>query len=217
MKKKLLIFDLDGTIADTIYSIRDAVNLTMRKYGFPERTYEQTRDAIGNGARQLIYLSMPDDKRGDSELIDRVLADYDAFYGQTYDRVEDCYDGMEHALRTLRARGYTLAVLSNKQDEYVKKIMAYLFEKDFFIEAQGQTELPRKPDPTVPLMIASAAGVLAEECAFIGDSDVDVLTGKNAGMATVACSWGYRPRELLLECGADFLIDEPGELLDIFE
>ena len=79
MKKKLLIFDLDGTIADTIYSIRDAVNLTMRKYGFPERTYEQTRDAIGNGARELIYLSMPDDKRGDSELIDRVLADYDVF------------------------------------------------------------------------------------------------------------------------------------------
>ena len=217
MKKKLLIFDLDGTIADTVYSIRDGVNLTMQKYGFPDRSYDEIKRFIGNGARELIYLSMPEDKREDSALFERVLADYDAFYGQTYDRVEACYDGMEHALRTLKVRGYTLAVLSNKQDEYVKKIMAYLFEKDFFIDTRGQTELPRKPDPTVPLMIASAAGVAAEDCAFIGDSDVDVLTGKNAGMATVACSWGYRPRELLLERGADFLIDAPCELLDIFE
>lgn len=215
IKAKLIIFDLDGTIADTIYSIRDGVNLTMRKYGFPERTYEETRGAIGNGARELIRLSVPEEKRADAKLVDRVLADYDIFYGQTYDRVEGCYDGMESALRTLKARGYMLAVLSNKQDEYVKKIMDILFEKDFFADVRGQTELPRKPDPTVPLLMAKELGVLPEDCAFVGDSDVDVKTGKNASMTTVGCSWGYRPRELLV--GADFIADSSAELLEIFK
>lgn len=215
MKKKLLIFDLDGTIADTIYSIRDGVNLAMQKYGFPERTYEDTRDAIGNGARELIRLSVPEDKRTDSELVDRVLADYDVCYGQTYDRVEGCYDGMESTLRELRARGYMLAVLSNKQDEYVKKIIDILFEKDFFADVRGQSALPRKPDPTVPLMMAENLGVSAQDCAFIGDSDVDVLTGRNASMMTVGCSWGYRAREAL--GGADVIVDAPTELLRVFE
>lgn len=215
MTKKLLIFDLDGTIADTIYSIRDGVNLTMQKYGLHDRTYEDTKRFIGNGARELMRLCVPEWVYRDAELFDRVLADYDAFYGQTYDRVETCYDGMESTLRTLKARGYLLAVLSNKQDEYVKKIMDILFEKDFFSDVRGQTELPRKPDPTVPHIIADSLGVPYEDCAFIGDSDVDVLTGKNASMMTVGCSWGYRPRAALAD--ADAIVDSPLEILDIFE
>jgi len=215
MKTKLLIFDLDGTIADTIYSICDGVNLTMNKYGFPERTYAQTREAIGNGARELIRLSVPNEVSGDAELVDKVLADYDAFYGQTYDRVDGCYDGMEGTLRELRSRGYMIAVLSNKQDEYVKRIMRSLFEDDFFADVRGQTALPRKPDATVPLMMAERLGISPCECAFIGDSDVDVKTGKNAGMTTVGCSWGYRPRELLSD--ADFVVDSPKQLLELFK
>ena len=215
MTKKLLIFDLDGTIADTIYSIRDGVNLTMQKYGFPERTYEETKRFIGNGARELIRLCVPAEVCEDAELFERVLADYDAFYGQTYDRVKSCYDGMESTLRTLKARGYMLAVLSNKQDEYVKKIIDILFERNFFADVRGQTDLPRKPDPTVPHIMADSLGVAYDDCAFIGDSDVDVLTGKNANMMTVACSWGYRPRNAL--SGADIIVDSPVEILDVFK
>jgi len=215
MKKKLLIFDLDGTIADTIYSIRDGVNMAMDKYGFPRREYEDIRQAIGNGARMLVKLSMPEGLRDDELLVDAVLNDFDRFYDETYANIDGCYDGMGEAMRELRARGYRIAVLSNKQDTYVKRIIEFLFPDGTVEYAAGQAELPRKPDPTVALMIAERFGVLPSECAFIGDSDVDVMTAKNAGMYSVACSWGYRPRKELV--GADIVIDRPIELLKSFE
>ena len=215
MKKRLLIFDLDGTIADTIYSIRDGLNMALDKYGFPQRNYEQTRAAIGNGARELIRLSLPEDKRSDASLIDQVLADYDRFYEQTYANLDGTYDGVDTAIKMLIERGCKIAVLSNKQDAYVQKIVPLLFPDGEITYAMGQTDLPKKPDPTVPLMIAAEFGAIAEECAFIGDSDVDVLTAKNSGMYSVAVTWGYRPRSELLE--ADALVDNADELLSLFE
>ena len=215
MKKKLLIFDLDGTIANTIYSIRDGVNMAMDKYGFPQRSYEEIRAAIGNGARELIRLSLPEKKRADSLLVDAVFADYNIFYGITYKNIDGCYPHMNESLHTLKDRGYVIAVLSNKQDHYVKKIVELLFPDGTVSYAAGQTELPRKPDPTVPLMIAKEFGVSPEQCVFIGDSDVDVMTAKNSGMTSVACSWGYRPREEL--SGADMIIDSADMLTVLFE
>ena len=215
MKKKLLIFDLDGTIADTIWSIRDGVNLAMDKHGLPRHDYEKIRSSIGNGARELIRLCVPEEKRSDAGFVSRVYADYDELYAQTYANVDGCYPEMYEVLHELHNRGYVLAVLSNKQDSYVKKIIEILFPDGIFSFVAGQTEFPKKPDPTVPLMIAQSFCVLPEACAFIGDSDVDVLTAKNAGMTAVACSWGYRPREALE--GAEYIIDEAQELLGIFE
>ncbi len=215
MRKKLLIFDLDGTLADSIYSIRDAVNMAMDKYGFPHRDYEQIRCAIGNGARELIRLSVPESVRGDTELVSRVFADYDKLYALTYANVDGCYEGVHEAVCDLHANGYIIAVLSNKQDAYVKKIVALLFPNGEVSFAAGQTDLPKKPDATVPLMISECFGVSAKECAFIGDSDVDVKTAKNAGMTAVACTWGYRPREVLAD--ADFLVDNAAELRALFE
>ena len=215
MKKKLLIFDLDGTIANTIYSIRDGVNMAMDKYGFPQRSYEEIRAAIGNGARELIRLSLPEKKRADSLLVDTVFSDYNIFYGITYKNIDGCYPHMNESLHTLKDRGYVIAVLSNKQDHYVKKIVELLFPDGTVSYAAGQTELPRKPDPTVPLMIAKEFGVSPEQCVFIGDSDVDVMTAKNSGMTSVACSWGYRPREEL--SGADMIIDSADMLTVLFE
>ena len=216
MSKGLLIFDLDGTIADTIYSIRDAVNLAMDKYGFERRDYEQIRCAIGNGARELIRLSLPEQKRDNADLVDEVLCTYDKLYATTYDKIDGCYDGMSEAIHTLKERGYTIAVLSNKQDAYVKKIIALLFPDGCVSLAAGQrNDLPRKPDPTVPLMIAEKFAKTPYDCAFIGDSEVDVLTGKNAGMKAVACAWGYRPVDALAD--ADFLIRSPLDLLEVFK
>jgi phosphoglycolate phosphatase len=123
---------------------------------------------------------------------------------------------MSEALHTLHEKGYAIAVLSNKQDAYVKKIVGLLFPDGIVVHAQGQTDLPIKPDPTVPLMIARALGFSPEETIFIGDSDVDIITGKNAGMRTVGCAWGYRGRENLVAAGADHVIDHASELLDLF-
>ncbi len=214
---KLLIFDLHGTLADTIESIREGVNLAMRKYGYPERSYEEVRLAIGNGARELIRLSMPAEAAADGALVDRVFADYNVFYGQTYAHCDCCYDGILESLRMLKARGYTLAVLSNKQDVYVKALVASLFPEGMIALAAGQTDLPKKPDPTVPLMMAEQLGFTPNEVAFIGDSEVDIATAQNAGMLAVGCSWGYRERTLLRESGADVLLDEPCELIELFE
>jgi len=215
MKKKLLIFDLDGTIADTIYSIRDGVNLAMDKYGLPHRSYEDIRAAIGNGARLLIKRSIPVELQDDEAFCARVFEDYDKFYEKTYANVDGCYEGMSEAMHTLHARGYKLCVLSNKQDAYTKKIIGLLFPDGIIEFVSGQTALPAKPDPTVPKMIAEMFKVAPAECAFIGDSEVDVKTGKNAGMTAVACTWGYRSRDMLED--ADVIIDSPACLTEIFE
>ena len=211
---KLLILDLDGTLADTIESIREGVNIAMHKHGYPERSYEQVRCAIGTGARELIRLSLPED--ASAELVDRVFRDYHTAYGETYAHCTECYEGIPESLLELKQRGYTLAVLSNKQDVYVKELVKILLPEGLIVSAAGQTDLPKKPDPTVPLMIARALGFAPDEVAFVGDSEVDVLTGKNAGMLTVGCSWGYRDRAVLIESQADFVLDRPTELLEIF-
>ena len=213
---KLIILDLDGTIADSIESIRDGVNLAMEKHGFPQRTYEDIRRAIGNGARELIRLSMPAEAAEDAELVDKVFADYHAFYGETYIRCTTCYDGIVSAVLTLRERGYTLAVLSNKQDIYVKALVKQLLPKGSVAMAVGQTDLPRKPDPTVPRMIAESLGFSPIETAMVGDSEVDIMTALNAEMLAVGCSWGYRDRAILAEAGAQVILDEPRELTEFF-
>ena len=213
---RLLILDLDGTLADTIGSIRDGVNLAMNKYGYPERSYEEVREAIGNGARELIRRSMPAHLASDRELVDRVFSDYHAFYGQTYLNCKECYEGIPESLAALKEAGYTLAVLSNKQDVYVKGLCKALFPEGLISYAEGQTEKPKKPDPTVPLEIASMLGFTPEETAFLGDSEVDVQTGLNAGMLAIGCAWGYRDSALLLETGAHYLMEHPSEIADLF-
>ena len=216
MAIRLLMLDLDGTIVDTIDSIREAVNATLVSYGFPTRDREQIRTAIGNGAKALIRRSIPEEHQHDDALVSRVLADYDVRYGDTYDHIDGCYEGMAQSLRALAERGYTLAVLSNKQDAYVKKIVSLLFPDGLVAMAQGQTDMPKKPDPTVPLQMCRELGFLPEQTAFIGDSDVDILTGKNAGMMTVGCAWGFRPEEELVASGADRILHSGWELCDLF-
>jgi phosphoglycolate phosphatase len=214
---KLLIFDLDGTIADTIWSIREAVNITLERFGKPTRSYSEIREAIGNGARLLIRRSLPVEDMENEELVDAVFRYYDRAYGDTYTHINGCYEGMSEAMHMLKKRGYTLAILSNKQDLYVKKISELLFPDGIISISMGQTEFPKKPDPTVPLMIAKELGVSSEQTAFIGDSDVDIMTGINAGMMTVGCAWGYRGRAVLELAGADIVIDHASELEKIFD
>ena len=214
---KLLIFDLDGTLSDTLPSIRHAINLAAKQAGYPERTYDEVRAAIGDGVRMLIKRVLPEDISDDESSIDEHLARYEAMYDKTYMEADCMYDGMAETLRELSQRGYRIAVLSNKQDAYVKLIVEQIVEKGIVSLALGQQkDYPRKPDSTVPLMIAERFGALPSEVAFIGDSEVDIMTAKNAGMISVGCEWGYRGREVLESNGADHIISKPEELLRIF-
>lgn len=212
---RLLILDLDGTLADTLDALCEAVNMTMTAYGWPEKTREDIRLAIGNGARLLIARSMPKTEAQDPDLVDRVLRDYDRNYAQTYMHTRECYPGMPDALSRLHDRGYELAVLSNKQDVFTKKLVGQLIGP-LASFVQGQTDMPKKPDPTVPLFIAKTLGYRPDECAMIGDSDVDIQTGRNAGMLTVGCAWGFRGAKALAEAGPDRIANLPEDLLSIF-
>ena len=212
MPIKLVMLDLDGTIVDTIASLREAVNRALALYGFPQRNLEEIRCAIGNGAKLLVRNSLPKEVAENEATVERVLAAFHNEYRQTYLHLDGCYEGMAESLQILYERGYKLAVLSNKPDGYVKGIVALLFPENMISIASGQTELPKKPDPTAALQIVQALGCLPEETVFVGDSDVDVLTGKNAGMRTVGCAWGYRGAQELQEAGADRVLNTAWEL-----
>ena len=216
-KKGLLIFDLDGTVADTLYSIMEAVNMCMEHYGFQLKTYQEVRAAVGSGAKNLIMKTMPAEYAKDPERAEEIYRYFQKCYDQTYDHIEGCYAGMKEAMLELCARGYTLAVLSNKPDAYVKGIIYSLFDKKTVPLAMGETSLPKKPDPTSAWYIAERLGFDMSECAFIGDSDVDIRTAKNAKMRSVAVSWGFREREALVSLDPDFIIDTPNGLVEIFE
>ena len=217
MNEKLLIFDLDGTLADTLHTIRNAVNMCMEHFGFPTHTYEQVRVNVGSGVRSLIERSLPNDESIDGERFEEILAYFRTRYEITHDDIEGCYEGLYDVVMRLYSSGYKIAVLSNKPDPLVKNIIKKLFPEGVVSIALGQTETPRKPDPTVPIMIARELGAELADTYFIGDSEVDVLTAHNSGMHAVAVSWGFREREVLLEAAPEVIIDSPEELLKYFE
>lgn len=216
MKKRLLIFDLDGTIADTLPTIAEAVNLCTSHFGYPQKSMEEVRLAVGNGVGVLLRDTMPEDDMNDEAQRSKIKEYFALCYEQTQSRVDKAYDGMAEAMRELHRRGYILAVLSNKPDKLVKMIVNNIFPDGIISVSMGQTELPKKPDPTVPLLIAENFGVSPDDTYFIGDSEVDVITGKNAGMVSVAVSWGLRERRVLEEAEPDVIIDTREELLRYF-
>ena len=216
MNKRLLIFDLDGTIADTLPSIAEAVNMCARYFGYPEKSNDEVRRAVGSGVGVLLQMIMPSEAMADAEQCQKIKEHFAKCYEITQARVDTAYSGMAEAMRELHGKGYILAVLSNKPDGLVKMIVNNIFPDGIISVSMGQTELPKKPDPTVPLMIANQLGVSFGDTYFIGDSEVDVLTGKNAKMVSVAVSWGFRERSVLESAEPDFLFDTRAELLNFF-
>lgn len=212
---KALIFDLDGTIADTLPAIQVALNKTMRRFGYPEHDIAALRSFINNGARKLVTRAMPESARTEAQ-IDAVLADYNQTYTESYLLTTETYPGLAAAIRTLHERGYRIGVLSNKQDYMVKGLAAQLLPGLVDVACGQREGYPTKPDPTVPLAIAAELGAFPDEVAFVGDSDVDMLTAKNAGFTPIGVAWGYRSPDLLREMGAAAIV-ETAEALVEFE
>ena len=217
MKKRLLIFDLDGTIVDTLPSIAEAINMCAHHFGYPESTLCEVRAAVGNGVGVLLQKTMPESEMSNEAQCKRIKEYFAECYEKTQSKLDSAYSGMSEIMRELYDKGCILAVLSNKPDPLVKNIIKKLFPEGVMSIALGQTEMPRKPDPTVPIMIARELGAELADTYFIGDSEVDVLTAHNSGMHAVAVSWGFREREVLLEAAPEVIIDSPEELLKYFE
>ena len=209
---KAIIFDFDGTIADTIPAIREGVNATMRLRGYPEHSLEAIRSFINYGARRLIQSSMPAHLREDDALVDAVLQDYNRCYGEVYHHTETAYDGVAELIARLRG-SYKIGVLSNKQDVFVKRLTAQVLREGTWDAAQGVIEgLPTKPDPYLSEKIAADLGVSPSECLMIGDSDIDLLTAQNAGMAHIGVTWGFRSEEFLRDRGVQCFAHTPAQL-----
>lgn len=210
---KAMLFDFDGTIANTIPAIREGVNATMRAFGYPEHTDEEVLSFINYGARKLISQAMPRHLQGDAETVDRVLAEYNKQYGMVYDHTRKAYDGIPELIERLHRRGVRIGVLSNKQDAFVRTLSEQVLLPGTYDAVHGVgPDQPAKPDPFLPQLIASELGVSLTDCVMIGDSDVDILTAKNAGMAHVGVAWGYRSADFLSAHGADRIAHSVSEL-----
>lgn len=213
---KVCIFDLDGTLTDTLESLAYSVNATLRELGLGQITDEQCKAFVGNGARHLIERSI--EVAGDPELarIDEAMEVYGRIFKVNCTYHVKPYPGVEQMLQRLKERGIKLAVLSNKPHVQTQDVVKTFFDEKLFDWIQGQKEgVPRKPDPEAAIFIANKLGVSSEECVYIGDSDVDMQTGNAAGMKTIGVTWGFRSKEVLVEHGAHCTIDHADELIAI--
>lgn len=215
---KACIFDLDGTLTDTLESLTYSVNATLSELNLPAITSEQCKSFVGSGARYLIERALQ--ASGDRNLvhIEEAMKIYGRIFKVNCTYKVAPYEGIVEMLQELKEAGVKLAVLSNKPHLQTVDVVAEFFDEDLFTHVQGQQEgVPRKPDPTAARMIAELMSVEPTECVYIGDSDVDMETGSAAGMETVGVTWGFRPKELLLEHGAKHIINHPKELISIVE
>lgn len=214
---KALIFDLDGTVADTIYAINEGINLMLGELGYSPIGYDDVLSFVNFGARGYVEGALPENAPHDDKYIDRALEIYNQKYALTYMHTDKCYDGIPEALDEL-AQHFRMGMLSNKQDEFVLKLTEQLFRPNLFEIARGVRDgIPPKPDAAAPLEFAKYFGLNPNEIAFVGDSDVDVLTALNSGMVAVDVSWGYRDEETLRRVGAQYIAHTPKELADILK
>lgn len=211
---KACIFDLDGTLGDTRESLVYSVGLTLKEMGLPGITKEQCIRFVGNGARYLMEKTLAATGAGNEERIEEAMEVYGRIFDQYCTRNAVPYDGIPELLATLKKRGLKLAVVSNKPHRQTLKVVHAMCGEDAFSYVQGQKdEIPRKPDPAGLFCALENMGVAREECLYAGDSEVDVITGRNAGLKTVCVSWGFRTKEELNAAGAEYIIDKPEELL----
>ena len=211
---KSCIFDLDGTLTDTLESLAYSVQLTLEEMGLQKITKEQCKSFVGNGARRLMELSLQAAGADPCERLEEGMRIYGRIFDANCTYHVTPYEGIVSTLKNLKDRGIRTAVLSNKPDEQADKVVREIFGDGVFDFVQGQKEgVKRKPDPEGVYQAAEALEVKKEECLYIGDSEVDVETGHRAQVSTVAVSWGFRERKELLEAGAERIIDRPEELL----
>ncbi|SLM10173.1 HAD-superfamily hydrolase, subfamily IA, variant 3 [uncultured spirochete] len=213
----LIVFDLDGTLADTIKDIADSVNRIIAMYGFEPHNVDAYKRMVGDGFLSLIEKAIPNDAARNSELVQEILARAVQEYAAHSLDATKPFDGAKETLKLLSDRGIQLAVLSNKPQDLSASIVGALFRDIPFIAVWGNLpDRPRKPNPAAVLQICELANIAPQNCAFVGDSSIDMKTAKASGMTAVGALYGYRSREELLDAGADFLIASPQDLIALF-
>ncbi len=209
---KAILFDLDGTLTDTLSDIADAMNRALSLHGLAQWRREDYRYLVGNGARVLAERAV----RGRSDAVNDVLGSYQAWY-ETHSMVKTKpYEGIPELLEALCAQGYSLCVLSNKPDADTKRIVAHFFPNIPFASVRGQRPgIPTKPDPASALATAENLGLQTADFCYLGDTSIDMTCARRAGMMPIGVLWGFRDEKELRDSGAAHIIQKPEDLLQI--
>ena len=206
----VVLFDLDGTLLDSLADLTDSTNYALAQYGCPPRTLDEVRSFVGNGAEVLIRLALPGTENDPP--VEQVLATYKAYYADHARIKTKPYDGILKALEQIR-KHFLVGIVSNKPDAATKLLSRELFGN---LPAWGESsDCARKPAPDMLYKAMETMG--AERCIYVGDSEVDVLTAKNANVPCLSVLWGFRDKNCLLEAGADHLCEKPEDMLAMLE
>jgi len=205
-----VLFDLDGTLLNTLDDLTDAVNHTMRAFGYPSHEPNAVRAFVGNGVRMLIERALPGGKHDPH--MEAALAEFKTFYTNHCNLRTQPYEGILDAMSALDEAGVRLAIVSNKNDEAVKSLSREFFGSLVDVAIGGLEGIPPKPAPDMPLRALSALDAIPERTLYVGDSDIDMQTAINCGMDCMLVSWGFRSRESLASLKPQFLVDEPAEI-----
>lgn len=212
-----IIFDLDGTLLDTINDIARSGNAVLADWGCPVHSVETYTELVGDGLTNLARKVLPASRRTPEE-IEAFISAYRGKYQTRWNETSTAYGGISEMLTDLTKREISLAVLSNKRDDFTQICVSYFFPLVPFREVRGERAgVPIKPDPQAALEIAATMGVDPGRCLFVGDSEIDVKTGIRAGMTSVGVLWGFRSQAVLEEAGAHILITHPCQLREILE
>lgn len=215
--KKLVIFDLDGTLLNTIADLAAATNYALQAYGYPTHDTDAYRFFVGNGINKLFERALPEGTRSKENVL-KIRSLFVPYYNEHNADLSRPYPGIENLLETLQKKGYMLAVASNKYHEATQKLIKQYFPRINFLAILGQREnIPAKPDPQVVYEIMEKAGVERNEIVYIGDSSVDMQTGANAGVTTIGVCWGFRPRTELEAYNPSLIAEQAEDILHFLE
>lgn len=214
MKQKTVIFDLDGTLIDSIKDIALATNIVLEELGFDKHDLAAYENFVGDGALMLITNALP--YNVNKNIIDEALILFKKYYGDRIHENTKPYEGIYLMLDELTKCNTTLAVLSNKPHEFTVEFIEHFFSKYSFCEVHGQKEdVPKKPNPMGAINISNALNIPENQIFFVGDTATDMKTAKNAGMTSIGVSWGYRSVDELISSGADYIAKTPEHLTQI--
>ena len=210
---KTFIFDLDGTLLDTLQDLADSVNHALRQYGMPEHSLDDIRRFVGNGVRLLMERAVPEGAQ--HPLFEEAFASFRQYYMQHSLDTTRPYDGIVETIRELKLRGCRLAVVSNKMMAATQELVAHFFpDVEVAIGEHEAAGIRKKPAPDTVDEALRQLGVTREGAVYVGDSDVDLLTARNSGLPCISVLWGFRDREFLLAHGATTFIEHPRDLIN---